>query len=182
MLITKKYGSFVFLGEIITDIKINPDKPIEDNCGECSLCFNSCPTKSINKIEGVPNICLSYITQKKDMEDKWFNKLDGRLFGCDSCQDVCPYNKKVEKSTIEELKSYEHMKNISTKELINIDNKIFKEKYGITSCGWRGKNILQRNILINLVNLKKTITIDRKIIRSPYVIDYYHRLLKTFNL
>lgn len=182
MLITEKYGSYVFLGEIITDIKIDPDKPIKQKCGECTLCFGSCPTKSINKAGSVPNICLSYITQKKEIDDSFFNKLDGRIFGCDSCQNVCPYNKKIEKSNILELKPYKHMKEISLNELIYIDNTIFKEKYKMTSCGWRGKNILQRNALINLAKLKGNLDIELKLIKSPYVIDYYHRLLKAFHL
>lgn len=182
MLITKKYGSYVFLGEIITDIKVLPDKPMEQKCGNCTLCFDSCPTKSINKANSLPNICLSYITQKKDIDDSWFDKLDGRVFGCDSCQNACPYNKKIERSNIQELKPYEHMKKISLEELINIDNMIFKESYSITSCGWRGKNILQRNALINLAKLKKNINFNAKLIKSPYVIDYYHRLLNAFHL
>jgi len=182
LLITEKYGSFVFLGEIITDIKLNVDEPMKQKCGDCTLCFDACPTKSINKVNSMPNICLSYITQKKDIDDSWFNKLDGRIFGCDSCQIACPFNKKIDKSIIEDLSPYEHMKNISINELINIDNKIFKEKYAVTSCGWRGKNILQRNALINLVKLKKDINIEIQSINSPYVLDYYHRLLNAFHL
>ncbi|MFL0268485.1 tRNA epoxyqueuosine(34) reductase QueG [Candidatus Clostridium radicumherbarum] len=182
MLITEKYGSFVFLGEIITDIKLNPDKPMEQKCGACTLCFDTCPTKSINKFKSMPNICLSYITQKKDIDDIWFNKLEGRIFGCDSCQNVCPFNKRIDKSKIEALRPFEHMKNVSIHELINIDNKIFKEKYALTSCGWRGKNILKRNALINLFNIKNDINIEAKSINSPYVLDYYHRLLNTFHL
>lgn len=182
MLITEKYGSYVFLGEIITDLKMAPDKPLKQKCGECTLCFDSCPTKSINKVGSLPNICLSYITQKKDIDDSFFNRLDGRIFGCDSCQSICPYNKKIEKSNIEELKPYKHMKEISLDELIYIDNTIFKEKYSFTSCGWRGKNILQRNALINLAKLKKDLNIELKLIKSPYVIDYYHRLLNAFHL
>ncbi|MFL0246536.1 tRNA epoxyqueuosine(34) reductase QueG [Candidatus Clostridium stratigraminis] len=182
MLITEKYGSFVFLGEIITDIKLNPDKPKEQKCEACTLCLNACPTKSINKVKSIPNTCLSYITQKKDIDDSYFNKLEGRIFGCDSCQNACPFNNRIDKSKIEALIPYEHMKNVSINELINIDNKSFKEKYAVTSCGWRGKNILQRNALINLFNLKKDIYIEEKSINSPYVLDYYHRLLKAFHL
>jgi epoxyqueuosine reductase len=182
MVITEKYGSYVFLGEIITDLQIDADSPIERNCGNCSLCFKKCPTKSINSAGSCPNICLSYITQKKDVEDAWFKKFEGRMFGCDSCQDVCPYNKEAKFSNIMEFKAYEYMKDLSLEELVNIDNRIFKEKYAVTSCGWRGKNILQRNALINKVMLYKKLDIDIKVINSPYVKDYFHRLLKSLQL
>lgn len=182
MLITKQYGSYVFLGEIITTMDIEPDEPIEQKCGSCTICLNTCPTKAINKHGNCPNICLSYITQKKHIEEAWFDKLDGRLFGCDSCQNICPYNFEVQLSPIKELEPFEHMKNVNLKELINIDNKLFKENYHITSCGWRGKNTLQRNALINLASINRELDIDIKSIKSPYVQDYYNRLLKALLL
>lgn len=182
MLITEKYGSYVFLGEIITDFTIEPDKPMKQKCGDCSLCLNTCPTRAINKSGSCSNICLSYITQKKHIEEAWFNKLGGRMFGCDSCQNICPFNRGTMYSKIEEFEPYEHMKNISLDELVNIDNRIFKEKYSVTSCGWRGKNILQRNAIINKAVLDGKLDIDEKAITSPYVKDYYHRLLKALQL
>lgn len=106
MIITKKYGSYVFLGEIITNLELEEDKPVEYGCGNCSLCLQECPTGSIKGNFNNPNICLSYITQKKDLEDVWLSKLNGRIFGCDSCQKICPYNKKVNCSSIKNLYHY----------------------------------------------------------------------------
>ncbi|MDT8718513.1 tRNA epoxyqueuosine(34) reductase QueG [Clostridium sp. 19966] len=186
MLITKKYGSFVFLGEIIMDLPLDIqeennrayDKMIKyEECGSCENCLKKCPTKAINMHKKNPNICLSYITQKKDLEDKFFNLMGQRLFGCDTCQFACPYNKDVSTSPIKEFKPLEHMVNVDIEELMNIDNAIFKEKYKLTSCGWRGKNILQRNALIYVTNSGHKIT-DLKEIKSPYIKDYYNRLLK----
>ncbi|MBU3159301.1 tRNA epoxyqueuosine(34) reductase QueG [Clostridium frigoris] len=186
MLITQRYGSYVFLGEIITDLVIDPDKSVTQKCGNCEICLSSCPTSAIVKgkfgINNNSNICLSYITQKKDIEDFWFDKLDGRLFGCDTCQRVCPYNKEVELSVIKEFKPYEHMRTPNLKELMNIDNKLFKDNYKITSCGWRGKNIIKRNAIINSLFIEKVkiITVEKD--TSPYIRDYYYRLLKYFKL
>ncbi len=148
MLITEKYGSFVFLGEIITDLQLEPDRASESRCGGCQLCIRKCPTKSISAGSNNPNICLSYITQKKEIEEMWLSKLNGRLFGCDSCQDVCPYNKSAEFSRIEEFAPKDYMKKVNLEEIINLDNKTFKDRYKITSCGWRGKNVLKRNARI----------------------------------
>ena len=185
-LITQKYGSYVFLGEIITDLVIEPDAPIKNNCGNCNICLEACPTNSIVSgelgINNNANICLSYITQKKDIDDCWFDKLNGRIFGCDTCQSGCPFNKEIEFSTIKEFKPYEYMKKIDLEVLMNIDNKLFKDKYKITSCGWRGKNIIKRNAIISAIYIGKSKIISAKGDTSPYIRDYYYRLLKLFKL
>jgi epoxyqueuosine reductase len=185
-LITEKYGSYVFLGEIITDLTIEPDKPLKQKCGDCEICLKACPTNSIVEgkegINNNANICLSYITQKKDIDDSWFEKLSGRLFGCDTCQRACPYNKEIECSSIKEFKPYEHMKKIDLQVLINIDNQLFKDKYKVTSCGWRGKNTIKRNAIINVISTEKNKIIAIQGDASPYIRDYYYRLLKFFKL
>ncbi|SFB36230.1 tRNA epoxyqueuosine(34) reductase QueG [Clostridium frigidicarnis] len=189
MVITKKYGSYVFLGEIITSLNIQCENNINldeilsfKKCNECHRCYEKCPTKSINIHNKNCNICLSYITQKKEIDDKWLDKLNGRLFGCDTCQTVCPYNKYIEKSLINEFKTMDFMKNINIEEIIYMDKKTFKEKYIKTSCGWRGKSILQRNALIACLTLNGNYYIDDKKILSPYVKEYYNRLLNKGDL
>lgn len=180
-LITKEYGSYVFLGEIITDLEIEEDKPLKNGCENCNLCINACPTRAIMKetVHGNSNICLSYITQKKHIEDKWFKKLDGRVFGCDTCQNVCPYNKDVLISNIKEFEPQSYMYEVNLENLINLSNNEFKEKYKNHSCGWRGKNILIRNALINYYNIHKEDNHEiEKAINSPYIREYYHRLFK----
>ncbi len=185
MLITKKYGSYVFLGEIITDIELEPDFPERnpemllkyEECGEeCTLCFDECPTKSKNAVKKNANICMSYITQKKKLEDKWLPQMKGRLFGCDSCQKKCRYNQLVRLSPLEEFKPYEHMEKQNTEEVLNLDKKTFKEKYLITSCGWRGKAVLQRNALIRRAFFEKESIEDFKS-NSEYLMEYKKRII-----
>lgn len=185
ILITKKYGSYVFLGEIITDLDIEPDIPMirEQGCGNCNLCIEACPTKCLNYHgEANFNKCLSYITQKKDIDDKWLFKFGGRLFGCDTCQRVCPHNYNVEISNINEFKPFDFMINVNEEEILNMNNKTFNELYRKTSCGWRGKNILKRNTLINLANNNEIKLLEEMDMRSPYIKEYYYRLLKLLNL
>ncbi|MGE5628681.1 MAG: tRNA epoxyqueuosine(34) reductase QueG [Solirubrobacterales bacterium] len=181
-IITEKYGSYVFLGEIITDLNIEEDKPVDNKCGSCNVCIASCPTGSLG--EDNPNICLSYITQKKDIDDKWFKLLNGRIFGCDSCQDICPYNKNIEFSNILMFKPLEFMEHIDVKELFSLNNKVFNEKYKKTSAGWRGKSLLQRNALINLFYNKEVSSQDIKDLKfsSPRLQHIYNRLLNIFKL
>ena len=182
MIITEKYGSKVFLGEIITSLYLEEDEPIENKCYNCELCLKACPTKSISEEAKNSNICLSYITQKKHIEDDWFTKLSGRIFGCDSCQNVCPYNKGASFSSIKEFLPFEFMKEIDLNQLINMDKLVFKDKYSLTSSGWRGKNILQRNSLISAASLNLLNTVQINEFNSPYLKDYYHRLLTYFKL
>jgi epoxyqueuosine reductase len=177
-LITEKYGSYVFLGEIITDLEIEPDNECKNKCGDCDICLKACPTGSLSKENF--NICMSYITQKKHIEDEWLLKFAGRLFGCDVCQNVCPYNKDILFSNIEKLRPFDFMNSPDLNEIVNMDNKTFKEKYKKSSCGWRGKNIIIRNAIINSLVLNKKIQV--KDIKSPYVKDYYNRLLQILKL
>lgn len=182
MIITEKYGSYVFLGEIITNLELEPDAPIKSKCGKCDLCEKACPSQCLKGRDTNPNICLSYITQKKHIEDLYFDKMGGRLFGCDTCQEVCPYNKEASLSRIKEFKTYDFMENFELEEIILMSNSEFKDRYYKTSCGWRGRNVLQRNALINYFNMGKIGQISDKDIKSTYVKDYYHRLLEYFKL
>lgn len=179
MLITKRYGSYVFLGEIITDIEVESDIPLKSKCGNCSLCQTACPTGAIcgNRDS---NKCMSYITQKKNVDSKWFPIFQGRLFGCDTCQEVCPYNGDIIYSNIEDLRPFNFMERVDLNEIVNIDKSTFIEKYYNTSCGWRGKNIIQRNAIINALMLGKNVEI--KNIKSSYIKDYYNRLLHVLKL
>ncbi|MEG1287425.1 MAG: tRNA epoxyqueuosine(34) reductase QueG [Clostridium sp.] len=183
MIITKKYGSFVFLGEIITNLEIDCEdlRNFEEvnkfeECADCIVCYDKCPTKAINSKKKNCNICVSYLTQKKELDDKYIKLLNGRVFGCDSCQDGCPYNKNALFSNIEMFKPFYFMNENNTKVLANINNKDFKETFLKTSCGWRGKNVLKRNAIIKLsktdLDSVKHLSTD-----SPYIENYINRLL-----
>ena len=182
MLITKKYGSYVFLGEIITDLEI----PCEDKrafhhvseyseCGTCTKCLKQCPTKSIHMNRRNPNICLSYITQKKEISNQEIKLLKGNVFGCDFCQLQCPYNEEIEKNVLKEFKTLAYM-NEEIVTYATMDNKYFKEKISATSCGWRGKNVIKRNAIINMYN--NELDISQLKGESSYINDYISRLIE----
>ncbi|MFQ9978683.1 tRNA epoxyqueuosine(34) reductase QueG [Clostridium cadaveris] len=187
MLITEKYGSYVFLGEIITDIEVedlkNNKREVQEllkfkNCGQCKKCLSNCPTSAINYNKTIPNICMSYITQSKVIEKPFINKMDGRIFGCDHCQICCPYNENIATDYLKEFEPMDYMKKADIEEIIYMDNKTFREKYGTTSCGWRGKATLQRNALIAKILKKQEFDIDEEKITSPKVQEYYEILKK----
>lgn len=180
MIITKNYGSYVFLGEIITDLEI----PCEDQrtfseikdyseCNECTNCIKECPTKSINKKKINPNICLSYLTQKKELSDQEIGLLKGNVFGCDFCQLKCPYNENAKGNVLQEFATLDYM-NDDIKTFAQMDNKYFKEFINGTSCGWRGKNVIKRNAIIHMK--KKGMDISEYGGESEYLKGYIERL------
>lgn len=180
-LITKKYGSYVFLGEILTNLKLQGNQPMKSLCGTCKRCIDICPTKAINgsdkNINNNGNICISYLSQKKILDEKLFYKLGDSVWGCDKCQEICPFNCHVEYSNIEELRPKDYMINFTNDDLSNMDNEDFKNKFKSLACGWRGKNLLIRNALICEYNTKGYIDKKDNII-SPYIKEYYDKLLK----
>lgn len=180
MLITKKYGSYVFLGEIITDLEVNSKEERTQaemlaykECGSCERCLKECPTKSINKVQCNPNICLSYLTQKKELSEKEMKLLKGNIFGCDYCQLECPYNIKAMASNIEAFRRLDFMEE-QAEIYAKMDNAFFKQKLSGTSCGWRGKNVIRRNALIRLNDEGKDITVFKG--ESPYLNKYIEKL------
>lgn len=182
MLITKEYGSYVFLGEIITDLELacEEQRNFEEiseykECGDCQRCYHQCPSKSINGARINPNICLSYITQKKAVTDKEIALLKGNVFGCDFCQLLCPYNERAKLSPLEEFSVLSYMEE-GAETFANLDNKYFKEKISMTSCGWRGKNVLKRNAIIRLA--REGEEIEQYMGDSPYINEYIERLRK----
>lgn len=95
-LITKQRGSFFFLAEIICDLVLETDIPVADHCGRCRKCIDACPTGAIVSekiIDG--SKCISYATieLKNEIPDSFKNKMEDWMFGCDICQDVCPWNR-----------------------------------------------------------------------------------------
>ena len=96
LILNKKYGSFFFLAEIISDLELEPDYPIKDHCGKCTKCMDACPTNAIIQPEVVDGSkCISYLTieLKEEIPKRLQNNLEDWIFGCDICQDVCPWNK-----------------------------------------------------------------------------------------
>lgn len=96
MLISKTIGSYIFLGEIITDIELTPDGPATNHCGTCTACLDACPTDAFPK-PGVLDAkkCISYWTIEHRGNFPYDINTNGYLFGCDICQDVCPWNRKA---------------------------------------------------------------------------------------
>jgi epoxyqueuosine reductase len=99
LLITRRFGSWVVLGTLVTDVEIEPSAPLDADCGSCRLCIDACPTGALDEPGTLDATrCLSYWTQSADeIPEEMREPLEDRVYGCDICQDVCPWNRGVEK-------------------------------------------------------------------------------------
>lgn len=179
-IINNEYGSFIFIGYIMTDIDMEIEgEVVEEDCGDCDLCIRACPTGALEKPYTLnPRKCISYLTQTKELiPEELLGKMGRKIYGCDTCQTVCPKNKGVKKSTHKDFIPDVTNGIIDINELLSMSNRQFKEKYGSMAGSWRGKNILKRNAIIALGNMKDKKSIDllleenkkENIMLKPYI-------------
>ncbi|WP_342041518.1 tRNA epoxyqueuosine(34) reductase QueG [Bacillus sp. OTU2372] len=155
-IITPEFGSYVYLGEMITNIPFEPDTPIEDNCGSCTKCLDACPTGAL--IQGGQinaNRCISFLTQTKELiPDEFRQKIGNRVYGCDSCQTACPINKGINFHFHKEMEPDPVVAKPLLKPILKLSNREFKKRFGSISGAWRGKKPIQRNAIIALAHFK----------------------------
>ena len=149
-LITREYGSWVFLGEIIIDKDLEGDTPIEDFCGSCQACLDACPTKAlVSPYVMDARKCISYLTIEfwdKPIPDDLKEKMNSWIFGCDICQDVCPWNKFAKKTNEDRYRPKENIMEFDLTELEKLDEGMYKNKFKkcpVLRPGWEN---FQRNV------------------------------------
>lgn len=156
-ILSEDLGSWIYLGEMITNIPFEPDTPVTEGCGECTKCIDACPTDALvgpGQLDS--NKCISFITQTKGfISDEYMRKIGNRLYGCDTCQTVCPVNRGKNWTHQPELQPDPELVKPLLVPLLTIGNREFKERYGHTSSAWRGKKPIQRNAVIGLGNFKE---------------------------
>ncbi|MDF2557911.1 MAG: putative Fe-S protein [Bacillales bacterium] len=155
-IISPVLGSFMYLGEMITNIVFEPDLPIDNQCGECRKCLDACPTGALVG-EGQINAkaCISYLTQTKEViPQEYIKKIGNRLYGCDTCQVVCPINKGIDFHLHPEIEPEGELVKPLLKPILSLSNRAFKEKFGHMAGAWRGKTPLQRNAILALAHFK----------------------------
>ncbi|MEH7415228.1 tRNA epoxyqueuosine(34) reductase QueG [Neobacillus drentensis] len=155
-IITPEFGSYVYLGEMITNISFEPDSPIEDQCGTCRKCLDACPTGAL--IHGGQinaNRCISFLTQTKELiPDEFRDQIGNRVYGCDSCQTACPVNKGINYHFHNEMEPDPEVAKPLLKPILKLSNREFKKRFGSVSGAWRGKKPIQRNAIIALAHFK----------------------------
>ncbi|WP_141506343.1 tRNA epoxyqueuosine(34) reductase QueG [Paenibacillus luteus] len=156
-IISPELGSWIYLGEMITNLPLAPDEPVTESCGTCTKCIDACPTDAlVGPGQLNSSRCISFVTQTKGMlTDEFMRKIGNRLYGCDTCQTVCPVNRGKNWTHQPELQPDHELAKPLLVPLLTIGNKEFQSRYGSTSSAWRGKKPIQRNAVIALGNFKE---------------------------
>jgi len=146
-LLSKQVGSFFFIGEIIIDLTLDYDHPVNDHCGTCTKCLDACPTEAIVApmvVDG--SKCISYLTielKYQIIPSAFKDKMDDWVFGCDVCQDVCPWNRFSLSHSVEAFKPHPKLAEMELSELSHeVFNEVFKHS-AIKRTKYQG---LKRNI------------------------------------
>lgn len=168
--ISPELGTWIYLGEMITNLALPPDEPITEQCGECTKCLDACPTGAlVGPGELNAQQCVSFLTQTKTMvSDFHMRKIGNRLYGCDTCQIVCPINRGKNWTHHEDMRPEPELVKPLLIPLLSISNKEFKASYGHMSGSWRGKKPIQRNAVIALGNFKDVTAV-------PALTDVLHK-------
>jgi epoxyqueuosine reductase len=148
-LITRKHGSFFFIAELIIDLELEPDAAIEDYCGTCTACIDACPTDAIVQpyvVDG--SKCISYFTieLKDEIPAAVKGKFENWTFGCDICQDVCPWNRFSKPHSEPAFKPEKEVMEMSRKDWEEITEDVFKKIFSHSAVKRTGYKGLARNL------------------------------------
>jgi epoxyqueuosine reductase len=133
LLLSRHWGNWLVLGEVICDVEIEADEPGQDGCGACTLCMEACPTGAIVAARQITATrCLSYMTveQRGELTDVALEQIGGRLFGCDACQDVCPYNRAARpRDATPDWPVHDDWRRLTRDEITALDEAGFKKRF-----------------------------------------------------
>jgi len=148
-LLTKQFGSFYFIAEIIIDLELEYDFPVTDHCGTCTACIDACPTQAIvdpYKVDG--SKCISYFTieLKNEIPSNVQGQFDDWMFGCDICQDVCPWNRYSKSHNEPLFNPKPELLSMSKKDWDEITEDVFKKVFYKSAVKRTKFSGLKRNI------------------------------------
>jgi epoxyqueuosine reductase len=154
LLITRRFGSWVVLGTLVTDVEVEPTPPLGADCGSCTLCIDACPTGALDEPGTLDSTkCLSYWTQSEQpFPDEYREPLGAQVYGCDICQDVCPWNRGIEKRRASEPLPDRAEPHVDLVEWLEADPQELRARYERLYVPRNDGRFLQRNALIALEN------------------------------
>lgn len=154
-LITRKYGSWVFLGEVLTNLELTPDTTHTSHCGTCTRCLTACPTGAIVKPHVVDaNRCIAYHTienRQPELPENIADNLSGWVAGCDICQDVCPWNQRFAQETdVSDFQPYTANIQPQLSELANLNETEWDQRFRASALRRIKPDMWRRNAHANL--------------------------------
>ena len=154
LLITRRHGSWVVLGTLVTTAEIEATPPLDADCGTCTLCIDACPTDALDEPGVLDSTkCLSYWTQSATaIPDDYRPPLGAQVYGCDICQDVCPWNRGVEKRRADAEPPADSEPHVSLADWLREDDSGLTERYDRLYVPRNEARFLRRNALIALAN------------------------------
>ena len=155
MLITRRHGSWVVLGALVTDVEIEATPPLNLDCGSCTLCVEACPTGALDEPGALDaNRCLSYWSQSaRPVPDDFRRALHDQVYGCDICQDVCPWNRGIEKRRAAERLPAGAEAHVSLVDWLTAEQDELARRYDRLFVPRNDPRYLRRNALIALGNV-----------------------------
>jgi epoxyqueuosine reductase len=151
VLINDRIGSFFFLGIILINRELDYDKPFgEDKCGRCRLCIEACPTGAINENRTIDTRkCIAYLTieSKTPIPSSLAPEMGGRVFGCDRCQEVCPWNKNASENRVEEFQINPEIAQMTPDEWRNLTREKYKRLFKRSAIGRKKYETFMENLI-----------------------------------
>ena len=154
-LISRAFGSWLFLGEVFTTLTLPPDAPETDHCGSCDLCQRACPTGALAEAYRIdPGLCISYLTieHKGPIAPGLSERMGNRIYGCDDCLAVCPWNKFAEPTPDEAFAASAETDSPRLADLARLDDAAFRRAFAASPIKRTGRDRFVRNVLIAIGN------------------------------
>jgi epoxyqueuosine reductase len=152
IVINKKIGSFFFIGILILNIELEYDRPLtQDYCGSCRLCIERCPTGAINENGTIDaRKCISNLTieNRGPVPAEIISKLEGRVFGCDICQEVCPWNRDAMPNNVREFEIEPEVAKMTAQDWLNLSKERFKKLFKKSAIGRKKYETFMQNVAI----------------------------------
>lgn len=148
LVVTKDWGSWVFLGELLVNVELAPDSELSEKCGSCEKCIEACPTGAIRAPYLVDaRRCIAYLTveHRGDIPKEWRGRMGDYIWGCDICQNVCPWNQ-IHVDLNETFTPLRDKLSFETASLSRMTNEEFEKQFKMTCLGKAGKRQLVRNL------------------------------------
>jgi epoxyqueuosine reductase len=154
-LVSRAFGSWLFLGEVLTSLELEPDTPESDHCGECQRCLDICPTNAFTAPYRIDaRRCISYLTieHKGHIAREFRTAMGNRIYGCDDCLAVCPWNKFATPSGTQEFRGRPDLAGPLLAELAGLDDAGFRARFSGSPVKRIGRDRFVRNVLIAIGN------------------------------